>query len=176
MPVVLAGLPGYARDLLANGRVGHLGLLDGDGRPRVLPVTYALADDALWSAIDWKRKESEEPARVRWLRERPEAALTVDAYDDDWSRLAWVQVLGTVSVLDTSDAEAGLAALVAKYEQYADRPPAGPVLRLAPGAGAALEGLGLDGQPAPRPLAPAARDRGERPRPASSAARTTTRL
>lgn len=130
--MVFDGLPGYARDLLANGRVGHLGLLDPGNRPRVLPVTYALAEDALWSAVDWKRKAREEPARVRWLRERPEAALTVDLYDDDWSRLAWVQVLGTVAVLDARDAAAGLEALSAKYPQYAERPPAGPVLRLAP--------------------------------------------
>jgi PPOX class probable F420-dependent enzyme len=130
--VVLAGLPGYARELLANGRVGHLGLLDDGGRPRVLPVTYAVADAALWSAIDWKRKEREEPARVRWLRGRPEAALTVDFYDDDWSRLAWVQVLGQVAVLDAADAASGMAALTEKYPQYAERPPAGPVLRLTP--------------------------------------------
>jgi PPOX class probable F420-dependent enzyme len=115
-----------------NGRVGHLGLLDSDDRPRVLPVTYALAEDALWSAIDWKRKRPGEPARVRWLRRRPEATLTVDVYDDDWSRLVWVQVLGTVAVLEAADATAGLDALASKYPQYADRPPAGPVLRLAP--------------------------------------------
>jgi PPOX class probable F420-dependent enzyme len=130
--VTLEGLPAFASDLLENGRVGHLGLLDSDDRPRVLPVTYAVAEGALWGAIDWKRKQEGEPARVRWLRRRPEAALTVDLYDDDWSRLAWVQVLGRVEVLVASDAGIALEALAAKYPQYRDRPPAGPVLRLAP--------------------------------------------
>src|ERR1700747_592257 len=37
-------LPGWARTLLAEARVGHLGLIDGQGRPRVLPVTFAIAD------------------------------------------------------------------------------------------------------------------------------------
>jgi PPOX class probable F420-dependent enzyme len=132
--VSLQELPAYARELLETGRVAHLGVLDGDDRPRVLPVTFALADEALWSAVDHKRKrvEGEELARVRWLRRRPEAALTVDLYDDDWSRLAWVQVLGTVDVLGVGNAGPGLEALAAKYPQYVGRPPAGPVLRLAP--------------------------------------------
>jgi PPOX class probable F420-dependent enzyme len=98
----------------------------------VLPVTFVLAEGALWSAVDWKPKRSAEPARVRFLRRRPEAALTVDMYDDDWSRLAWVQVLGRVEVLVTEEGAAGLAALVSKYPQYRDRAPAGPLLRLAP--------------------------------------------
>ena len=130
--VNLDELPEFARELLATARVGHLGLVDSDDRPRVLPVTFALAEGSLWSAVDWKRKRSPEPARVRFLRRRPEAALTVDLYDDDWSRLAWVQVLGRVDVLEAANGAAGLEALVSKYQPYRDRPPAGPLLRLAP--------------------------------------------
>ena len=36
------GLPGWALELLRVARVGHLGLIDDQGRPRVLPVTFAL--------------------------------------------------------------------------------------------------------------------------------------
>ena len=64
----------------------------------VLPVTFAVEGDAVWSAIDEKPKRTPEPARLRYLRRRPEAALLVDVYDDDWSRLAWVQLLGRVDV------------------------------------------------------------------------------
>jgi PPOX class probable F420-dependent enzyme len=95
----------------------------------VLPVTFAVAEGALWTAVDSKPKRGE-PARVRFLRARPHAALTVDRYEDDWDRLAWVQALGTVAVLEAADAGAGLDALVAKYAQYGDEPPPGPVLRL----------------------------------------------
>jgi len=133
--VTLEALPGFARELLDAGRVGHLGLLDDDGRPRVLPVTFALADGVLWSAVDHKPKAvpGEELARVRWLRRRPQAALTVDLYDEDWSRLAWVQVLGEVALLDAPEGEAGLDALASKYPQYRDRRPGGPLLRLTSG-------------------------------------------
>jgi PPOX class probable F420-dependent enzyme len=124
-------LPGWARALLEAGRVAHLGLLDDHDQPRVLPVTFALAEGALWTAIDRKPKRGE-PARVRYLRRRPQAALTADLYDDDWSRLAWVQVLGDVQILDVRDCAGALEALASKYGQYRKEAPPGPILRLGP--------------------------------------------
>jgi PPOX class probable F420-dependent enzyme len=128
----LPALPRWALVLLESARVARLGLLDDDDRPRVLPVTFALAEGALWSAIDHKPKGAGEPARVRYLQRRPQAALTADRYDDDWTRLAWVQVLGEVALLDAEAAAGGLEALAAKYVQYRERAPAGPLLRLEP--------------------------------------------
>lgn len=126
-------LPEWGRELLDRARVGRLGLLDDRDHPRVLPVTFAVASGALWSAVDDKPKRGE-PARVRYLRRSPRAALTVDHYDDDWAELAWVQVLGTVEVLEIAveSAAAGLDALARKYPQYQGAPPRGPVFRLAP--------------------------------------------
>ncbi len=125
-------LPPWAQGLLDEVRVGHLGVVDGRGRPRVLPVTFAVADGFVWSAIDHKpkRRPGEELARVRWLRERPQSTLTVDRYDDDWARLAWVQLIGTTSVLDAAGHDDVLAALARRYPQYRDEPPAGSLLRL----------------------------------------------
>jgi PPOX class probable F420-dependent enzyme len=130
----LEQLPSWALELLREAPVAHLGLLDHDGRPRVLPVTYALAGGALWSAVDDKPKRvpGDQVARVRWLRARPESALTVDHYDADWARLAWVQVLGRTSVLDAAGHTDALDALAARYPAYRDRPPGGPLLRLTP--------------------------------------------
>jgi PPOX class probable F420-dependent enzyme len=130
-PCVPLDLPTWAHELIEAERVARLAFSDGEDRPRVLPVTFALADGAIWSAIDRKPKRTPEPARVRWLRRRPDAALCVDRYDDDWSRLAWVQLLGRIEVLERDAAGAGLRALTAKYSQYRDEPPPGPFLRLA---------------------------------------------
>jgi PPOX class probable F420-dependent enzyme len=130
--VTLKELPGWARAMLERERVARLAFVDEDDRPRVLPVTFALAEGAIWSAIDDKPKRAAEPARLRYLRRRPEAALCVDVYDDDWSRLAWVQVLGKVDVLAIDDGPAGLEALTAKYAPYRERTPPGPLLRLSP--------------------------------------------
>jgi PPOX class probable F420-dependent enzyme len=130
----LEQLPSWAFELLRDAPVAHLGVLDADGHPRVLPITYVLAAGELWSAIDDKPKRyhGEQVARVRWLRARPQSALTVDRYDADWSRLAWVQVLGRTSVLKTEGQEHALQALAARYPSYEAQPPSGPLLRLTP--------------------------------------------
>jgi PPOX class probable F420-dependent enzyme len=128
----LTDLPGWARGMLEEARVAHLGLLDDRDRPRVLPITFALDGEELWSAIDDKPKRPGEPARVQYLRRNPGAALTVDRYSDDWDELAWVQVLGEVSIVDTADAPAALDALRTKYEPYRASAPPGPLLRLTP--------------------------------------------
>ena len=129
--MTLETLPAWGRELLADARVARLAYLDDRDRPRVLPVTYAVSGDAVWSAIDEKPKRSTEPARLRYLRRRPQAALCVDLYDDDWSRLAWVQLLGRVAVVDAAEAPDALAALAARYRPYRERTPPGPLLRLS---------------------------------------------
>jgi PPOX class probable F420-dependent enzyme len=107
-------------------------MIDMDGRPRVLPVTYAIHEAAAWTTIDNKpTRPGREPARVRWLREHPHAALTVDRYEDDWSELRWVQLVGDVAVLDGPPVGAVLRALADRYPQYHGDLPPGPVLRLA---------------------------------------------
>ena len=106
-------------------------MIDMNGRPRVLPVSYAIHETAVWTAIDNKpKRQGREPARVRWLRENPHAALTVDRYQDDWSELRWVQLIGEIAVLDGPPVGAVLGALADRYRQYHADPPPGPVLRL----------------------------------------------
>jgi PPOX class probable F420-dependent enzyme len=130
LPVTLETLPGWAGELLSSARVARLALLDERDLPRVLPVTFALWEGAVWSAIDRKPKRAAEPARVRRLRRRPEAALLVDRYDDDWSRLAWLELRGAVTIEPLGPA---LDELAAKYERYRTEPPQGPLLRLEVG-------------------------------------------
>jgi PPOX class probable F420-dependent enzyme len=125
-------LVAWANELLQRSRVARLGLLDEEGAPRVLPVTFAVAERRIWSAIDQKPKRAEEPARLRFLRRDPRAALTVDRYSDDWGELAWVQVLGRIEIVEVGEGGAGLEALKVKYEQYRDEAPPGPLLALEP--------------------------------------------
>jgi PPOX class probable F420-dependent enzyme len=155
--------PPWARALLESAPHAHLGLLDEQGRPRVQPVTFAFLEGLAWSAVDGKPKRvaPSRLARVRRLRSDPRAALTVDHYEADWSRLAWVQLLGRVTVHDTvADAGAAgqraLARLAQKYPVYAERPPDGPLLALAPerilcwrAAAGEEAGPGRDGEAGP---------------------------
>ena len=130
--MTLGELPAWARELITSARVARLGLLDERDEARILPVTFAEHEGALWSAVDRKPKRTSEPARLRRLRRRPQASLLVDVYSEDWMRLAWVELRGRVTVLEASDAPGALEALAAKYEQYRSEPPPGPLLRLAP--------------------------------------------
>lgn len=130
----LSELPGWAHELLAGSPLGHLSYLDDRDRPRVLPVTFAVAGESLWTAIDQKPKRNP-PARVRYLRRRPEAALCADHYEDDWSRLAWVQAIGSVELVEVGAGDAerfAFEALRAKYRSYLEEPPEGPLIRLRP--------------------------------------------
>jgi PPOX class probable F420-dependent enzyme len=132
----LSELPAWAADLLEGAGVARLGLLDVEGHPRVLPVTFAVAEGRIWSAVDEKPKRdpAQELARVRYLRRDPRAALTVDRYSDDWEELAWVQVLGAVEIVEAVEAAAatGFESLIAKYEPYRESAPPGPLLALDP--------------------------------------------
>jgi PPOX class probable F420-dependent enzyme len=122
----------WANKLLEGARVARLGLVDDDGAPRVLPVTFAVADGRIWSAIDRKPKRPGEPARLRFLRRDARAALTVDRYSENWGELAWVQALGRIETLDVGDGRVGLDALIEKYEPYREEVPPGPLLALRP--------------------------------------------
>ncbi len=130
----VAKLPPWASTLLHDSRVARLGVLAGDGAPRVLPVTYAISGETIVTAIDQKPKRvpGDRLARLAWLRARPQAALTVDHYDDDWSHLAWVQAIGAVAVVDAADAPEAIAALTDRYGPYRAQAPTGPVLVLSP--------------------------------------------
>jgi PPOX class probable F420-dependent enzyme len=118
--------------MLDQERVGHLGLLDSRGRPRVLPVTYSVYEGAAWTIVDNKpKREGTEPARIRWLRARPDATLTVDHYDEEWSSLAWVQLICEVAILNPRNHDGAVGALTRRYAQYEADPPPGPLLRLS---------------------------------------------
>jgi len=128
--------PPWAVEMLRTARVGRLATAGAGGQPHVVPVCYVLAGDRIYSAVDAKPKRTQNLRRVRNVVENPRVSLVVDVWDEDWSRLAWVMAEGTAGIL-TSDMERApaLAALVAKYPQYAamDLPAvAGAVLAITP--------------------------------------------
>jgi PPOX class probable F420-dependent enzyme len=128
-----------ARRFLEAHEVGHLATAGADGAPHVVPVCYALDDAGLYFVADLKPKRgpARALARLRNLRANPRAALVVDDYDDDWTRLAWVLVRGTATFLDAPQSHAAaLSLLRRRYPQYRamalDDPAAHPVVRITP--------------------------------------------
>jgi PPOX class probable F420-dependent enzyme len=110
-----------ARRFLEEHRVGHLATAGADGAPHVVPVCYALDEGALYFVADEKpkRRPARELLRLRNLRANPRAALVVDDYDEDWTRLAFVLVRGRACLLADPRAHAAAVGLLrARYPQY----------------------------------------------------------
>jgi PPOX class probable F420-dependent enzyme len=119
--------------LLAETRRGVLVTMDELGRPRPAPFCYVASVDAagrlvLHTPIDEKPKRSVDPLRlprVLDIGRRPDVVVLIDRWDEDWSRLAWVRLQGTASILSADDPAGAeerapaIAALRAKYPQYA---------------------------------------------------------
>jgi PPOX class probable F420-dependent enzyme len=116
---------------LAAARIGRLATVRPDGRPHVVVCCYALEGDQVWTAIDAKPKTGAPLQRLANVRANPHASLLVDHYEEDWSWLWWVRVDGAAAVLEIgNEEEPAIAALTARYPQYAREPPPGPVIAI----------------------------------------------
>lgn len=117
------------RRRLESARVGHLGT--AGPQPHVVPVCYALAGDTAYTAVDHKPKRSTRLRRVANIEATGRACLLVDEYDEDWTRLWWVRIDGRARVVDDAgEVDRALDALAAKYPQYSEHRPSGPVIAL----------------------------------------------
>ena len=109
--------------------MARLATADAAGRPHVVPVTFALDGETAYTAVDHKPKRTTALKRLANVRARPDVSLLVDHYDEDWDCLWWVRLDGCARVVDDGpEHDRGVELLVAKYEQYRARPPAGPVI------------------------------------------------
>jgi PPOX class probable F420-dependent enzyme len=126
------GPPAEVLDRFVAARVARLATA-AKGRPRLVPVTFAWHQGrVVWAVDEVKPKRGRDLRRIRDLEANPQVALLVDHYDDDWSRLWWVELLGSASVLEGAAAEPPLDALAARYPAYRSARPAGPVVAIAP--------------------------------------------
>src|SRR6476646_2539450 len=105
---------------LDRQRVARLASADGEGRPHAVPVCFARLGGRLFVPIDAKPKRGDplDLKRLRNLRQRPEAVLLLDRYDEDWSRLRWLMIRAHALLLDGGpERDAALAALEQRYPQ-----------------------------------------------------------
>jgi PPOX class probable F420-dependent enzyme len=101
-------------------RVARLASADAAGSPHVVPICYALIGDTVYFTIDAKPKKGTKLKRLANLRTNPRAALVVDRYDEDWSRLGWVMLRGAAEILDSGpEHDEAQAALRQRYPQLA---------------------------------------------------------
>ena len=119
-----------ARERLSAARVARLATVGADGRPHVVPITFAvISPDTIAFAVDHKPKRTIALRRLANIAANPQVAVLADHYDDDWSARWWVRADGVATIHDATRPEWS-AALAARYPQYADRPPSGPAVAI----------------------------------------------
>ncbi|MER6222039.1 TIGR03668 family PPOX class F420-dependent oxidoreductase [Streptomyces sp900105755] len=124
MPELAAG---EARRRFAAARVARLATVDGNGRPHLVPVVFALhGADGIVTAVDHKPKSTTRLKRLRNIAARRSVCLLADDYDENWDRLWWVRADGEAVVVPAGAELVG--PLSAKYPQYREHPPAGAVV------------------------------------------------
>lgn len=118
---------------LGQAGSGHLATVRPDGRPHVVVVTFAVVDGKVVTAVDHKPKRTERLQRLVNVEANGWASLLVDRYEDDWDRLWWVRLDGPASIHRQGEMwSAAVDALAAKYPQYREQPPRGPVIVISP--------------------------------------------
>jgi PPOX class probable F420-dependent enzyme len=123
-----------ARALFATARVARLATVGADGRPHVVPITFALDGDTLYTAVDHKPKRTTRLRRLENVAANPRVSVLADHYDEqDWSALWWARADGVARIVAPNDPQRAAAAalLQARYEQYRRRPPTGPAIAIS---------------------------------------------
>jgi PPOX class probable F420-dependent enzyme len=122
-----------ARALFASARVARLATIGPEGRPRLVPITFALDGDTIYTAVDQKPKVTTRLQRLRNVAADPRVSVLADHYDDeDWSSLWWVRADGAARVVTPGDPEHELAVTLvsARYRHYRAQAPLGPAIAI----------------------------------------------
>jgi PPOX class probable F420-dependent enzyme len=119
------------RERFGRARVARLATVDADRRPHLVPLCFALAGDRIVSVVDAKPKRTPQLRRLANIRAQPRVSVLVDEYDEDWTRLWWIRADGIARVVEGgSERDAAVTALTAKYRQYEEQQPTGPVVEV----------------------------------------------
>ena len=139
MPQKLARVSNAIRAKLEESRVARLATLDAAGEPHIVPICYGYDGRVFYSAVDLKPKRvaPEKLARLQHIKARPQVALLIDQYDEEWSRLWYILVRGTAKLIPTSaprERAQAIRRLGAKYSQYAAGmlPDDAPIIQITP--------------------------------------------
>jgi PPOX class probable F420-dependent enzyme len=108
--------------------VARLATITPDGRPHVVPITFAIVGDTIVSAVDAKPKRTTALQRLANIAAHEDVSVLVDDYAEDWTALWWARADGRARIADNAERPAAVGALGERYEQYGRQPPTGPVI------------------------------------------------
>lgn len=117
-----------ARERFAQARVARLATVDAAIRPHLVPITFALASETIYSVVDVKPKRTTALRRFANIRQNPAVTVLTDHYDDaDWDALWWVRADGDGRVLEARESESEHAVALLR-KRYPQQRALGPVL------------------------------------------------
>jgi PPOX class probable F420-dependent enzyme len=96
--------PGDAWSLLRGSDHGVLATVHAERGVDAVPVVFALDGERVLLPVDTvKSKSTTRLQRLVNLANDPRCVLLVDHYEEDWTKLWWVRVHGTATVVDGPD-------------------------------------------------------------------------
>ena len=112
-----------------GARVASLATSRPSGGPHLVPVTFALDGETVFTMIDSKPKTTTWLQRLANIVANPSVSLLAHHYEDDWKQLWWVRIDGEAMILeDPARISSSRRLLQEKYQQYRDHPPDGPAI------------------------------------------------
>jgi PPOX class probable F420-dependent enzyme len=110
-----------AAAFIRAARVAHLATANAEGEPLVVPICFIFDGKHLYTPIDEKPKKTA-PAnlrRVKNITANPRVSLVVDRYDEDWTKLAYILVMGIARIVSSGEKHRKAVTLLRrKYRQY----------------------------------------------------------
>ena len=118
-------IPPDIEDFIQRARVVRLATVGSELKPHLVPTVFLFNGSHFFIPVDEKRKKAkpENLRRIKKIRGNPNVALLIDEYSEDWTRLAFVMIQGTASVMESrkqADIQLRQAQeeLATKYTQY----------------------------------------------------------
>jgi coenzyme F420-0:L-glutamate ligase/coenzyme F420-1:gamma-L-glutamate ligase len=88
--------------LITSARIGHLTTASSNLQPYVTPVVFILQQNNIFVPLDDKPKtiSVKELKRVKNIEENPKVSFLVDHYEEDWTNLWFVMIIGCATLVE----------------------------------------------------------------------------
>lgn len=124
--------PDEARRRFTDARVAMLATADASGVPHLVPVTFVVDGDVIYTAVDGKPEENTQLRRHDNIQAQPRVSMLAQNWTEDWSRLWWVRIDGLAQVTADESLVGHVVDLLRhKYRQYHVIEVGGPIIEVA---------------------------------------------
>lgn len=88
-------------ELITTARVGHLATAASNLQPYLTPVVFIALQNSILIPLDDKPKiiDVNRLRRVRNIEQNPKVSFLVDHYDEDWTYLWFVMIIGNAKLI-----------------------------------------------------------------------------